>query len=336
MVAQILTRFFLRNPIWGFVALVFLFFSVAANNFFDIQNFQNVLIQTSTLGIIALGMTLVMINGNIDLSVGAILAMAAVLMVDIPSWPVMQGLGDWSLVVALLITIAAGCALGGLNGFLVWKTGVNAFIVTLGAMIGIRGLVFVYTEEQSFYAMNFLFSDLGMSSITLATLNETSIGLPSIAALFLVLVVLVHLLLTKTVHGRNCFAVGGNPDAAVNAGIKIGPHLLWNFILLGGLSALAGVTLSSQMGAATPNLGRDYELWVITAVVLGGTKLAGGAGSITGTLGGVLAIGILRNGMNMMQVPSFYVYVVLGFILISVLLLDQQLTRRQAFQEARV
>jgi len=177
--------------------------------------------------------------------------------------------------------------------------------------------------------MNFLFADIGASSLSIGSIGDTQLGLPTIALIFLVLVVLMHLMMTRTVHGRNCFAVGGNREASINAGIRIGPHILLNFILLGGLSALAGVTLSSQMGAATPNLGQDYELWVITAVVLGGTKLAGGAGSILSTLGGVLAIGILRNGMNLMQVPSFYVYVILGSILIAVLIMDKQLSEHQ-------
>lgn len=322
-------QFVIRHTIWVFVAVVFVFFSLANENFFDLRNFQNVLLQTSTLGIIALGMTVVMINGNIDLSVGAILAMSSVLMVDMQSWPMLEPLGDWNLLVAFFGAILSGCVLGGLNGFLVWKTGVDAFIVTLGAMLGIRGLVFVYTEEQSFYAMNFLFADIGASSLSLGSIGDTQIGLPTIALIFLVLVALMHLMMTRTVHGRNCFAVGGNREASINAGIRIGPHILVNFILLGGLSALAGVTLSAQMGAATPNLGRDYELWVITAVVLGGTKLSGGAGSILSTLGGVLAIGILRNGMNLMQVPSFYVYVILGVILIAVLILDKHLSEHQ-------
>ena len=316
--------FFLEQPIWAFLLSITVFFSLFAPNFFDIQNFENILIQASTLGIIALGMTLVMINGNIDLSVGAILAFCAVVMVDAQSWPIFAQLGDWSILCAFFMAILAGMLLGGLNGFLVWKTGVNAFIVTLGAMIGIRGLVFVYTQEQSLFAMNFLFSDIGMSSVPIGPL-----AVPTIAVLFLVLVALVHLLLTRTVHGRNTFAVGGNPEAAVNAGIRVGPHMFVNYLILGGLTGLAGVTLSSQMGAATPNLGRDYELWVITGVVLGGTKLAGGYGSILRSFAGILSIAILRNGMNMMQVQAFYVYVILGGILIAVLILDKQLSSRK-------
>ena len=295
------------QPIWIFVIAIFIFFSFMSEYFLSWGNITNILVQTSTIGLIALGMTLVMINGNIDLSVGATLGLAASLAV---------GLQDISMTLAIAAALGAGILLGAINGLIVWKTGVNAFIVTLGAMLGVRGLLFLYTEEQSFYATNFAFSDFGMSSIG---------PMPVLAIIFLVCVLIMHLVLTRTSHGRNTFAVGGNPEASIDAGIRLGRHMMINFIIVGFFAALAGVLLSSQMGASTPNLGRDYELWVITAVVLGGTKLTGGYGSILGTLGGVLAIGILRNGMNLMQVPAFYVLVVLGLILISVLIIDKKL-----------
>jgi ribose transport system permease protein len=311
-----LLRWLMRNPIWGFVALIFIIFSLSADNFLDYRNFQNILVQTSTIGIIALGMTLVMINGNIDLSVGATLALAAAFAVDAQSWAAFATWGDWQILPAVCIALLVGIAMGAINGFIVWKTGVDAFIVTLGAMLGIRGLVFVYTGESSLFASNFAYSDF----------SSLKVGpLPVLASIFLVCVVAVHLLLSRTVHGRNTYAVGGNREAAVNAGIRVGPHMLINFMIIGFLAALSGVLLSTQMGASTPNLGRDYELWVITAVVLGGTKLTGGKGDIIGTFGGVLAIGIMRNGMNLMQVPAFYVLVIIGSILIAVLFLDKRL-----------
>lgn len=312
-------KLLVRNPIWGFVAIVFIFFSLSADHFFDANNFDNILVQTSTIGLIALGMTLVMINGNIDLSVGATLALAASITVDMMGWPVFADWGNWQVLPAVLAGLASGVVLGAVNGIIVWKTGVDAFIVTLGAMLGVRGLVFVYTGEQSFYAANFAYSDFGASSIG---------PIPTLAVLFLVCAAIIHVLLSRTTHGRNTYAVGDNREAAVNAGIRVGPHMVVNFMLVGFFAALAGVALSTQMGASTPNLGRDYELWTITAVVLGGTKLTGGSGNIIGTLGGVLAIGILRNGMNLMQVPSFYVLVILGVILIAVLVLDKQLNRK--------
>lgn len=305
------------QPIWVFVIAVFTFFSVMSEYFLSWGNVTNILVQTSTIGLIALGMTLVMINGNIDLSVGSILGLAASLAV---------GLQEISMTLAIAAALGAGILLGAINGLIVWKTGVNAFIVTLGAMLGVRGLLFVYTGEQSFYASNFAFADFGMSSIG---------PMPVLAIIFLVCALIMHLVLTRTSHGRNTFAVGGNPEASIDAGIRLGRHMMINFIIVGFFAALAGVLLSSQMGAATPNLGRDYELWVITAVVLGGTKLTGGYGSIVGTLGGVLAIGILRNGMNLMQVPAFYVLVVLGAILIAVLIIDKKLNAPSA-KEVRI
>lgn len=305
------------QPIWIFVLAIFIFFSFTSEYFLSFGNISNILVQTSTIGLIALGMTLVMINGNIDLSVGATLGLAASLAV---------GLQETSMILAILAALGSGILLGAINGFIVWKTGVNAFIVTLGAMLGVRGLVFLYTGEESFYALNFSFSDFGASTIG---------PLPVLAIIFLVCALIMHLVLTRTSHGRNTFAVGGNPEASIDAGIRLGRHMMINFIIVGFFAALAGVLLASQMGAATPNLGRDYELWVITAVVLGGTKLTGGYGSIVGTLGGVLAIGILRNGMNLMQVPAFYVLVILGAILISVLIIDKKLNVPSA-KEVRI
>ncbi|MBV7298330.1 ABC transporter permease [Enterovibrio paralichthyis] len=309
---ETVVRFLKTQPIWIFVVFCIVLFSFSSEYFFDIANFKNILIQTSTIGFIALGMTVVMINGNIDLSVGAVVALSASLAIDLQ--------GSIGIPAAVLIALASGILLGMLNGVIVWKTGVDAFIVTLGAMIGIRGLVFVYTGEQSFYASDFAYSDFGSSSV---------LGFPTLAILFLIATLLMHLMMKYTVHGRNCYAVGGNRKSAIDAGIRVGPHMMFNFMLVGFFAALAGVTLSTQMGASTPNLGRDFELWTITAVVLGGTRLTGGAGSILGTLGGVLAIGILRNGLNLMQVPAFYVLVIMGSILILVLFIDKKVNRTE-------
>jgi ribose transport system permease protein len=302
-------RILLVQPIWLFVIACLVVFSISAEHFFDADNFRNILMQASTIGLIALGMTFVMINGNIDLSVGSVVALSASIAVGLQ-----ESIGVPAAVVCALMS---GVALGVLNGVITWKTGVDAFIVTLGAMIGVRGLVFVYTQEQSFYATNFAYSDFGFSTV---------LSIPTMAIIFIVSAIVMHLVLSQTVHGRNTYAVGGNREAGVNAGIRVGPHMVYNFMIVGFFAALAGVTLSTQMGASTPNLGRDFELWTITAVVLGGTRLTGGAGNIIGTVGGVIAISILRNGMNLLQVPSFYVLVIMGGILITVLYIDKRLS----------
>jgi ribose transport system permease protein len=301
-----------KQPIWIFVLICIIFFSFSSPFFFDLSNFTNILIQASTIGVIAIGMTFVMINGNIDLSVGATVALAASLAVGLQPQLGITG--------AVFVGLLSGVLIGGLNGIIAWKTGVDAFIVTLGAMIGVRGLVFIYTGEQSFYAHDLAYSDFGASSL---------FSVPVLALIFIFLIILSHLVLKYTIHGRNVFAVGGNRIAAKEAGIRVGPHMLVNFILIGFLAALSGVLLSTQMGASTPNLGRNYELWTITAVVLGGTRLTGGYGSIIGTFGGVLAIAILRNGMNLLQVPSFFVLIILGSILIIVLFIDKRFSEQQ-------
>ena len=139
----------------------------------------------------------------------------------------------------------------------------------------------------------------------------------------------------RTVHGRNAYAIGDNRDAAVNAGIRVGPHMMINFMLIGFLAALSAVVFYSASGSVNPNDGTLYELWVITAVVLGGTKLTGGRGSIIGTIGGVIAIQLLRKGLGHIGADTAMVNLVIGTILVAVLYLDKQLNRK-GVEEIRI
>ena len=308
-----LTRQLARQPIWAFIVIELLFFGLMPATrefFFTSGNLLNVLLQSTFIGVIALGMTFVMIDGEIDLSVGAMMALAASLSVGLQP--------QLGLIPAALVGVASGAALGLLNGAVTYKTGVDSFIVTLGAMLGIRGWSSSTRRQDSFFSMNFSYADFGMSSVG---------AVPTLAIIFLALAMVLHYVLSNTRHGRTTYAVGGNRSAALNAGVRIGRHLLVNFTLLGTLAAFSGILLSTQMGASTPTMGTVYELWVITAVVLGGTKLAGGHGSIVGTVGGVLAIQLLRNGMNLMQVQAYWVQVILGTMLIVVLFIDKRTSR---------
>jgi ribose transport system permease protein len=295
-----------RNPIWVFLGLEFLFFSLATPYFFATINLSNVLLQSAFIGFLSVGLTLVMINGNIDLTVGATAGLAACLAVGL------QPFGLWT---ALIAALAAGTVLGTLNGLLVEKIGINSFIVTLAGMIGIRGLAFSYAGETSLSATYDSFIDFGSLSV-----GPISV----IAILFLAIAAIIGFVLSQTPHGRNAYAVGGNREAAVNAGIRVSRHVVVNFIISGLLASVCGVLMSAQMGAATPTYAQDYELWAVTAVVLGGTRLNGGAGRISGTLGGALALATLRNGMNLLHVQAYYVLVVIGLALIVALLLDRQ------------
>jgi ribose transport system permease protein len=311
------------GAIWGFIILELIFFSVAGEfmaitdqAFMDMDNMLLLLKQSAPIGIIAMGMTIVMVNGNIDLSVGATFAIAAIVLLDSMTWPIFAGLGDWVIPVAWLLALATGTLLGALNGLIVWKTGVDAFIVTLGAMLGFRGIVFMFNGENPTSHLNWTLVDFAEAEF---------LGFAT-ATWFLAAVTLaMWFLMTKTVHGRNAYAIGDNRDAAVNAGIRVGPHMMINFAIIGFLAALSAVVFYSESGSVNPNDGQLYELWVITAVVLGGTKITGGAGNVIGTLGGVVAIQLLRKGLGHIGADTSTVNLVIGLILITVLFLDRQL-----------
>ena len=314
------------NAIWVFIVLELIFFSVAGEflslsdkAFMDGANMLLLFKQSAPIGIIALGMTIVMINGNIDLSVGATYALCAVVMLDSMTWTIFAGLGDLVIPVSILLALVVGMVLGLINGLIVWKTGVDAFIVTLGSMLGFRGLVFMYNGENPTSNLNWTLVDFAEADI---------LGIETPTIIFVSATVLIWLLMTRTIHGRNAYAVGDNRNAAVNAGIKVGPHMVLNFVLIGFLAALSAVVFYSASGSVNPNDGTLYELWVITAVVLGGTKLAGGSGSIISTFGGVLAIQLLRKGLGHIGADTAMVNLVIGLILIAVLFFDQQLNRK--------
>ena len=224
------------------------------------------------------------------------------------------------------LALFVGVVLGAINGIIVWKTGVDAFIVTLGSMLGYRGLVFVYNGENPTSNLNWTLVDFAEASV---------FGIETPTIFLAVCALLMWLLMTRTVHGRNAYAIGDNRDAAVNAGIRVGPHMMINFMLIGFLAALSAVVFYSASGSVNPNDGTLYELWVITAVVLGGTKLTGGRGSIIGTIGGVIAIQLLRKGLGHIGADTAMVNLVIGTILVAVLYLDKQLNRK-GVEEIRI
>ncbi|MEO0745975.1 MAG: ABC transporter permease [Pseudomonadota bacterium] len=311
------------GAIWGFIVLELVFFSVAGEYlslsdkaFMDWENMLLLLKQSAPIGIIAMGMTIVMVNGNIDLSVGATFAIAAIVLLDSMTWPIFAGLGDWVIPVAWLLALLVGTVLGALNGLIVWKTGVDAFIVTLGSMLGFRGIVFMFNGENPTSHLNWTLVDFAEAEV---------LGLATASLFLLGVTLVIWFVMARTVHGRNAYAIGDNREAAVNAGIRVGPHMMINFAIIGFLAALSAVVFYSESGSVNPNDGQLYELWVITAVVLGGTKITGGAGNVIGTFGGVIAIQLLRKGLGHIGADTSTVNLVIGLILIAVLILDRQL-----------
>ena len=298
----------LRNHIWVFLALTVIVFSLASPYFLNVNNIGNILTQGAFIGILAIGMTMVMIDGEIDLSVGAILALASALAIGLQ-----DHMGVWP---AVFLGLMSGAALGFVNGTLVALSGMHSFIVTLGGLIGIRGLVFVYSGENALMVQDFSYTEI--PEIYLGPISLTAI-------IFFALALFFQWVLSSTRHGRETYAVGDNIEAAHDAGINVKRHKIINFTICGTLAAVCGILLSMRLGTAEPNAGKIWELWTIIAVVLGGTRLQGGFGSMWMTIGGVLTLAVLRNGLRLLNTPNYVELMVMGGVLVLALVLDKLL-----------
>ncbi|MBO6854589.1 MAG: ABC transporter permease [Marivivens sp.] len=302
----------LRNHIWVFLALTMAVFSFASPYFLTLNNIGNILTQGAFIGILAIGMTMVMIDGEIDLSVGAILALASALAIGLQ-----DHMGTWP---AVFLGLMSGAALGFVNGSLVALSGMHSFIVTLGGLIGIRGIVFVYTGENALMVQDFSYTEI----------PEIYIGPLSLTAmLFFALALFFQWVLTSTRHGRETYAVGDNIEAAHDAGINVKRHKIINFTICGTMAAVCGILLSMRLGTAEPNAGKIWELWTIIAVVLGGIRLTGGFGSMWMTIGGVLTLAVLRNGLRLLNTPNYVELMVMGAVLVLALSLDKLLNHQE-------
>jgi len=305
-----------RQSIWLLLILSTAVFAHASPHFLTGYNLSSILLESASIGFLGIGMTFLIGSGNLDLSVGSTVALAGVLSVS---------LLPYGLSIALLVTLLITSLVGIFIGVLIRVSGVPSFIVTLAAMMALRGLVFALTNEQSISATDDQFTNLGSLSLG---------PIPAIGVLYLALTLVAHFILTDTVHGRNTIAIGSNVSVAESVGIRAGRHIIANFGMLGFLAGLSGISLAMQMGSATPVLGKDYELWTIAAVVLGGTRLTGGLATVIGTLAGVLEISVLQNGMGLLNVPPFFVYIVLGGALIAALLFNRPINYRYTHSPA--
>lgn len=290
--------------------------------FLEADNLLNITNQISIIAILAIGMTMVILTGGIDLSVGSIIALSAV-----TSCMLIERWGDISasrgaMVSASLIGIAVGGLAGAINGLIITRFKVPPFIVTLASMLMLQGFVFWMTNSQSISHVPPSFGKLGIGK---------AIGrIPNAAVVMLVLYAIAHVVLSRTVTGRHLYAVGGNREAARLSGIRTERVLLFAYVISGVLAGLGGLVMASQLKGAKPTYGQGYELNVIAAVVVGGTSLSGGQGNIIGTLIGTLIIGVIQNGMNLLGVESNLQRVVLGAVILGAVLLDNLKRRSRA------
>lgn len=304
-----LKKIWSNKPLIGLIIFAVIV-SVLNPRFLTHANILNVLRQTSINSIIAIGMTLVILTGGIDLSVGSILAFCGAVMASLLN-------AGHNPILAFIVTLALGLVFGFFNGFLVSKMKLQAFIVTLVTMTFLRGATLVFTEGKPITVDDggLLFENIGGGYL---------FDIPIPIYLMIALFVAGHYLLMHTKFGRYTYAIGGNEEATKLSGINVDKVKMWVYGLCGMLSALAGVILTSRLYSAQPTAGSGYELDAIAAVVLGGTSLAGGVGRVTGTALGALIIGVLGNALNLLNVSSYYQMMIKAIVILIAVLIDRK------------
>ena len=288
--------------------LLILALSLASPYFLSVSNALNILLATSVIGILGFGATFVIAAAGIDLSVGSILGLGGV-----AGAIAVNGLHlPWPIGVA--VSLLAGGFCGVVNGLLITRGSIPAFIVTLGMLGVARGAALVLTNGQPVYGLPNAMIWLGQGR---------PFGVPVPAIVFLVVAAVTHFVLSRTRFGKYALVIGDNQNAARATGIHVERHLVALYTLSGLLAGLAGLVSAARVNSGDPTAGTGYELAAITAAILGGTNLFGGRASVIGTLIGALIMGVLQNGLNLLAVSSFYQQMAIGAVLVLAVWLDQ-------------
>jgi ribose transport system permease protein len=297
-----------------FLSLIVLFvaLAIASPHFLTETNLSSVVRQTAVINIMSLGMTIIIIAGGIDLSVGAILAMSGVIGAMAMQW----GL---PIPVGILIGILTGLFWGFVNGILTTRLRIAPFIVTLGTLGIIRGLTLIITNGLPVHGVPQGFSFLGEGNL---------LGVPFVLWVLVVCALATHVILEHTRLGRYAYAIGSNPDAAVYAGVPVGFDTTTLYALGGMLTGLAGMIEASRLMTGQPAAGNGYELQAIAAVVIGGGSLHGGEGSVVGTLIGAFIMGLLSNGSDLLGVSPYLQQAIIGAVIILAVTVDELRKRR--------
>jgi inositol transport system permease protein len=307
-----LLRWNAKNGIVLILVVIFLLSSFFVDGFFTPTNLTNVLRQIVVVTIIALGATFVIILGHINVAYGSEIALIGTV-----SCSVMVSTNN--VIIAVLAAILLGLLIGSINGIVITKFGIPAFIMTLAMTTIARGAVLLFTGGVPISGMGSSFLFIGQGSIKF---------IPVSVLILVILFVITWILLNKTCFGRYVFAVGGNENAAVASGIKSKTIVLKAFILDGALASVAGVVLMSRINSGQPAAGVGYEFDAITAVVVGGTSLAGGSGSIAGTVMGAIIVGIINNVQNILNINTYWQQIVKGLIILLAVIMDMASKRK--------
>jgi ribose transport system permease protein len=292
--------------------LIIVVLSFMADNFLTLNNLLNVLRQISINALIAFGMTFVILTGGIDLSVGSILALSSAVTAGLMA-------GGADTFVAVAAGLGAGVVMGAVNGLIVAKGRLAPFIVTLATMTIFRGLTLVYTGGTPITGLNKDFALFGKGYF---------LQIPMPVIWMVVAFAVLYIVLKHTTFGRRVYAIGSNEEATWLSGISTSRTKVMVYAISGLLASISGLILTSRLNSAQPTAGASYELDAIAAVVLGGTSLSGGKGRIVGTLIGAVIIGVLNNGLNLLDVSSFYQQVVKGAVILVAVLFDRSKQRK--------
>jgi len=295
----------------GLLGLILVLWALTPH-FLTISNLLNIAEQATIIAIVAAGMTFVIITGGIDLAVGSVLAFSGVVMAS----ALLRGL---PLPLALMIGLGVGLACGLVNGLLITVGRLPPFIATLGMMSVARGAALMFTEGRPISGFAEGFRSLATGEV---------LRVPAPVIIMIVVYVVAHFVLSRTKLGRYSYAIGGNEEAALLSGINVRLYKTMVYGIAGMLSGLAAILLTARLNSAQPIAGMSYELDAIAATVIGGTSLLGGEGTIAGTLIGALIMAVLRNGLNLLSVSSFFQQVVIGSVIILAVLIDMGLKRR--------
>ena len=289
------------------------YMSLANENFLSASNFVNIIRQSSVLGILAIGQTLVILTAGIDLSVGSTMALSGSIMA------VLSTQFGFPPVLAVLVSILVGTFVGFLNGIIITKLKIQPFIATLGILTVGEGMALLVTDGLPIS---------GITEVLLVLGSGTVWGIPISVFVFIAIALMGIIILRQTTLGRNIVAVGGNEEASRTSGIKVDRTKITVYCIAGFCCAIASIVMVGRLNSANALMGSGFELLAITAVALGGTSLAGGVGGVGGTIIGIVTIGVLNNGLDLLNTTPFWQKVILGFMIIAVVALDSWRSRK--------
>ncbi|MFM9941797.1 MAG: ABC transporter permease [Hyphomicrobiaceae bacterium] len=305
-----------RLLIWLILAAIVALLAFGLENFWSTGNLVNIVRQAAIVGLLATGVTVVLIAGHFDLSVGATLMLAAVTSL------LMQPLDAGSTTLAIAVPLLVGLTIGAINGGLVGGIGANSIVITVGMQFMLVGATLLLVAGQHVRVD-------GAAAAYIAIGGGSVAGVPIPVLLMLAVSVLAHIVLTRTLFGRHLAAIGGNPTAAAFVGIPVGRRVAAAYMISGLLAALAGVVLAARVRNLDPTSGAGYELAALTAVVLGGTRLTGGSGSAMNTLAGVLILGVVANAMRLLDLSYSFQLLLQGLVLLAAIAIEARLRTDQ-------